>query len=94
MDNWQDKISAEVKSLINLDAFAKNYLAKIHNNMKSGEPENYAVRHAKNDLTIILKDYGIKSHDIAHLLHFCGLDIYPKMYSRCGCHEYLRNFNN
>lgn len=90
MDNWRDKISAEIKATINLDSFAKNYLAKINNNLKSGEPLNYAVRHAQSDLRVVLADYGLKMHDIAHLLHFCGMAIFPAMYSGCGCHEHLR----
>ncbi len=96
VENWKDVICAEVRALVNLDAFAENYFSRIKNNIAHGEPVNYAVRHAKNDLRAILVDRGVKMHDIAHLLHFCGLAIYPAMYAGCGCHEHLRknNYNN
>lgn len=93
MENWQSKISDEVKGLINLEAFAKNYLAKITNNIKKGDPHNFAIRRAQSDLRKVLIEYQVKTHDIVHLLHFCGLAVYPGMYAGCGCHEYLRNNN-
>ena len=87
MENWQAVISDEIKSTINLDAFAKNYLAKIKNNQKNGEPEHFAIRHASADLRKLLEEYKIKTAEIVHLLHFCGMAIYPRMYNKCGCHE-------
>lgn len=87
MESWKDKIGVEVAAKINLDNFAVNYLAKINNNLKAGSPQNYAIRKAQADLRISLSDYGFKVHDIVHLLHFCGMAIYPKMYNGCGCHE-------
>lgn len=93
---WQDVIGKDVKFAIDIDLFASNYLHRIKRNIQAGEPLNYAVRHAKNDLVAILSKRGIKAHDIIHLLHFCGMAIFPAMYAGCGCHEHLRNknFNN
>lgn len=87
MEFWKDIINSEIKATIDLDAFAVNYLAKIKNNIAAGNPENFAIKKAMQDLRMVLIGYGFKVHDIVHLLHFCGMAIYPKMYNGCGCHE-------
>lgn len=96
MEDWKVLIGNDVKQLINIDAFAKNYLSKINNNLKLGKCERESVALAKADLRKILIEYGIKAHDIAHLIHFCGMAIYPQMYKGCGCHDHLKvfKFNN
>lgn len=86
---WQDRISHEVKNLIDLDKFAEEYLRRINKN-KQEMPENFAIKLARRGMREMLIKKGLLSHQAVHLLHSCGMEIYPRMYVGCGCHAELK----
>lgn len=85
-DVWKQRISPSVSELIDLDKFADEYLKRINSN-KSKMPEGFAIKTARRAMREMLIKKGIPSHEAVHLLHSCGMAVYPRMYAGCGCHK-------
>jgi hypothetical protein len=79
--NWRDRVSDEIKALIDIDAAALEFERRIKDNLSKGLPENNARIIARKNMAQLLKRKGVNSSDATHFLHVTE----KAPYNGCGC---------
>lgn len=83
---WQDRITQEVKDLVDVDLVAEAFKRKWESLQEEGWPANRAAINARRYITELLKRKGVNNAQAVHLLHVC--EVLP--YSGCGCCEHRK----
>ena len=86
MKRWQDRISPEIKQLIDIDAAAKEFKRLINKKLGEGMPVNYASTKARQEMGAMLQKKGLSNAEAVHFMHVSEVE----PYSGCGCCEHRR----
>lgn len=90
MTSWKDRISDEVKELVDLDLFRKMFADNLKKKLKDMQPINYSERQTSKEMVILLTKKGVSNSDAIHLLHVSEVT----RYSGCGCCLHRKNIEN